>query len=125
VQQAVHWERPFQVVLFDSWFLRWTLVSVLEQFPLDGVAGCPKNRKVWVQGHWCQLQEDIRTSPSTADRPYRMGTHLYWAFTKVLPMQNRQRQKVRLVATYEDESTFPKHPTSTPPIAKIGNRNAF
>ena len=110
VQQAVHWELPFQVVLFDSWFLRWTLVSVLEQFPLDGVAGCPKNRKVWVQGHWCQLQEYIRTIPSAAYRPYRMGAHLYWAFTKVLPMQNRQRQKVRLVATYEDEINLSQTP---------------
>jgi SRSO17 transposase len=31
VQQAVQLELPFSVVLFDSWFLRWNLISVLEQ----------------------------------------------------------------------------------------------
>jgi len=55
VQQALQWKLPFQVVLFDSWFLRWTLISVLERLHLDWVGGCPKNRKVLVQGSWCQL----------------------------------------------------------------------
>ena len=110
VQQAVQWELPFRVVLFDSWFLRWTLVSVLEQFQLDWVSGCPKNRKVLVQGHWCQLQEYLRTIPAEAYRPYRIGAHLYWTFTKVLPMQNLHRQKVRLVATYEDEIKLSQTP---------------
>jgi len=31
VQQAVEWQLPFGVVLFDSWFLRWTLIAALEQ----------------------------------------------------------------------------------------------
>jgi SRSO17 transposase len=110
VQQAVQWELPFSVVLFDSWFLRWNLISVLEQLQLDWVGGCPKNRKVLVQGHWCQLQEYLRTIPAEAYRPYRIGTHLYWAFTKVLPMQNLHRQKVRLVATYEDELNLSQTP---------------
>jgi SRSO17 transposase len=110
VQQAAQQELPFSVVLFDSWFLRWNLVSVLEQLQLDWVGGCPKNRKVLVQGQWCQLQEYLRTIPAEAYRPYRIGTHLYWAFTKVLPMQNLQRQKVRLVATYEDEIKLSETP---------------
>ena len=110
VQQAVQWELPFRVVLFDSWFLRWTLVSVLEQLHLDWVGGCPKNRKVLVGGYWYQLQEYIRTIPAEAYRPYRIDAHLYWAFTKVLPMQNLQRQKVRIVATYEDQINFANLP---------------
>ena len=100
VQQALQWELPFRVVLFDSRFLRWSLVSVLEQFQLD-----------WVGGRWCQLQEYIRTIPAEAYRPYQIGAHLYWAFTKVLPMQNLHRAKVRLVATYEDEIELSQPPT--------------
>ena len=114
VQQALQWELPFRVVLFDSRFLRWSLVSVLEQFQLD-----------WVGGRWCQLQEYIRTIPAEAYRPYQIGAHLYWAFTKVLPMQNLHRAKVRLVATYEDAIELSQPPPFTLPIAKIGNPNAF
>lgn len=110
VQQAVQWELPFSVVLFDSWFLRWTLVSVLEHLQLDWVGGCPKNRKVLVGGRWCQLQDYIRTIPAEAYRPYRIGKHLYWAFSKVLAMQNLQRQKVRIVATYQDQIQISKTP---------------
>jgi SRSO17 transposase len=110
VQQAVQSELPFSVVLFDSWFLRWTLVSALERLQLDWVGGCPKNRNVLVQGRWCQLQDYIRTIPAKAYRPYRIGDHLYWAFTKVLPMKNLQRQKVRIVATYEDQIRLSKTP---------------
>ena len=110
VQQAVQWELPFRVVLFDSWFLRWTLISVLERLQLDWVGGCPKNRNVLVQGRWCQLQDYIRTIPAEAYRPYRIGNHLFWAFTKVLAMKNLQRQKVRIVATYEDQVQLSKTP---------------
>lgn len=110
VQQAVQWKLPFSVVLFDSWFLRWTLVSELEQLQLDWVGGCPKNRNVLVQGRWCQLQDYIRTIPAEAYRPYQIGDHLFWAFTKVLAMKNLQRQKVRVVATYEDHIQLSKTP---------------
>jgi hypothetical protein len=74
------------------------------------VGGCPKNRKVLVQGRWCQLQDYIRTIPAKAYRPYHIGSHLFWAFSKVLPMQNLQRQKVRLVATYENQVQLTKTP---------------
>jgi hypothetical protein len=110
VEQAVQWQLPFSVVLFDSWFLRWTLISALECLQLDWVGGCPKNRNVLVQGRWCQLQDYIRSIPAEAYRPYRIGDHLYWAFTKVLPMKNLQRQKVRIVATYEDQVQLTKTP---------------
>lgn len=110
VQQAVRWDLPFSVVLFDSWFLRWTLISALEQRQLDWVGGCPKNRNVLVQGRWCQLQEYIRTIPAKAYRPYQIGDHFFWAFTKALPMKSLKRQKVRIVATYEDQIKLSKTP---------------
>ena len=104
------WEIPFSVVLFESWFLRWTLISALECLQPDWVGSCPKNCRVLVQGRWCQLQDYIRTIPAKAYRPYRIGSHLFWAFAKVLPMQNLQRQKVRMVATDENQVQLTKTP---------------
>ena len=57
-----------------------------------------------------QVQAFIKTIPAEAYRPYRIGSHLFWAFTKVLPMKNLQRQRVRLVASYEDQVDLTKTP---------------
>jgi hypothetical protein len=102
VNQAVEWHLPFSGVLFDSWFLRWPLVAAIARQHKDWIGGCPKDRLVLVQGQWVQLQAYIQTIPATAYRPYRIGNHLYWAFTKVLPMKNLKRQRVRIVASYQD-----------------------
>ncbi|HXV96938.1 MAG TPA: transposase [Anaerolineae bacterium] len=103
VRQAVDWALPFSVVLFDSWFLRWPLIETIQQQHKDWVAACPKDRLVLVQNRWVQLQEYIQTIPTSAYRPYKIGHHLYWTFTKVLPMKNLKRQRVRIVASYEDQ----------------------
>ena len=89
-------------MLFDSWYLRWNLIAPLTDMKKDWIGGCPKNRKVMVNGRWCQLQDYIKTIPATAYRPYRIGKHLYWAFTKVVAMHALKKQRVRIVATYED-----------------------
>ena len=57
-----------------------------------------------------QLQEYIRTIPAEAYRAYRIGSHCYWAFTKVLPMMPLDRQRVRIVASYEDKVNLGKTP---------------
>ena len=103
VAQAVEWDLPFAVVLFDSWFLRWPLIEAIQQQHKDWVGGCPKDRLVLVQNRWVQLQHYIQTIPTSAYRPYKIGSHLYWAFSKVLPMKNLKRQRVRIVASYEDQ----------------------
>lgn len=103
VRQAVEWKLPFSVVLFDSWFLRWPLIEATQQTHKDWVGGCPKDRLVLVQNRWVQLQQYIQTIPTRAYRPYKIGDHLYWAFTKVLPMKNLKRQRVRIVASYQDK----------------------
>jgi hypothetical protein len=103
VDQAVAWELPFSVVLFDSWFLRWPLVQALDRQHKDWIGACPKDRLVLAKGRWVQLQEYIQTIPVSAYRPCKIGSHLYWAFTKVLPMKNLNRQRVRIVASYENE----------------------
>jgi len=103
VDQAIDWELPFSVVLFDSWFLRRPLIEAIQQHHKDWIGACPKDRLVLVQNQWVQLQKYIQTIPPQAYRPYKIGNHLYWAFTKVLPMKNLKRQRVRIVASYEDK----------------------
>jgi hypothetical protein len=110
LREAIEWQIPFSVVLFDSWFLRSPLVRAIQAVGKDWIGACPKDRNVLVQGQWVQVQEFIRTIPTEAYRPYRVGSHLFWAFTKVLPMQNLQRQRVRLVASYEDQVQRNKTP---------------
>jgi hypothetical protein len=103
VDQAVAWELPFSVVLFDSWFLRSPLIEAIDRHHKDWIGACPKDRLVLAKGRWVQLQEYIQTIPPSAYRPCKIGSHLYWAFTKVLPMKNLNRQRVRIVASYEDQ----------------------
>ena len=94
---------PFSVVLFDNWFLRLPLVAAIEAAHKDWVGGCPKDRLVLYQNCWRQVQEFMQTIPASAYRPYRIGTHLFWVFSLVLPMKNLHRRRVRLLAVYEDE----------------------
>ena len=110
VREAIAWDIPFAVVLFDSWFLRSPLISAIQTVGKDWIGACPKDRLVLVKGQWIQAQAFIKTIPATAYRPYRIGSHLFWAFTKVLPMKNLQRQRVRLVASYEDQVNLTQTP---------------
>lgn len=110
VQHAPDSSLPFAVVLFDSWFLHWNLVSTMQATGKDWRGGCPKNRKVLFQTHWVQLQDFIRTIPAQAFQPYQIGEHRYWIFTKVLAMASLNRQRVRIVASYQDEVAVHKTP---------------
>ncbi len=110
VQQAVDWKLPFSVVLFDSWYLRRPLVEAIEAVDKDWVGACPANRQVLVNNAWRQLQDFIATVPASAYRPYRIGDHLYWAFSKTLPMKALARRRVRIVASYENQVNLAKTP---------------
>jgi hypothetical protein len=110
VQQAVDWQLPFAVVLFDSWFLRLPLVQGIEAVHKDWIGACPKDRLVLIHNRWTQLQDFIATLPATAYRPYRIGDRLYWAFSKAVPMKHLERRRVRIVASYEDQVTLGKTP---------------
>lgn len=59
VEEAIAWEIPFAVVLFDSWFLRWPLVKAIQAVGKDWIGACPKDRLVLVKGAWMQLQTFI------------------------------------------------------------------
>jgi len=111
VQQAVAWGLPFDVVLFDGWFCRWPLISVVQEMGKDWVGGCPKDRKVLFENRWTQLQKFITNIPAEAYRPLKINGRLWWTFSKVMPMKCLHRQRVRIVATYADELKPDKTPT--------------
>ncbi|MCB9107481.1 MAG: transposase [Anaerolineales bacterium] len=110
VQQAIAWELPFSVVLFDSWFLRWPLVEAIEAVGKDWIGACPKDRLILHKNCWTQLQSYIQTIPAEAYRPYQLGDRCYWVFSKVLTMKNLNRQRVRVVASYENHVKSDKLP---------------
>lgn len=110
IREAVQLGLPFEVVLFDSWYLRWPLIQVLDEVEKDWVGGCSKNRNVLFRGQWTQIQDYIKTIPESAYRSYKIGNNLYWAFTKVMPMKNLQRRRVRVVATYKNQIKLSKTP---------------
>jgi hypothetical protein len=103
VEQARAYGLPFSVVLFDNWFLRLPLVQAIEAAHKDWIGGCPKDRLVLYQNRWMQVQEFIRTIPAQAYRPYPIGNHLFWVFSKVMSMKHLQGRRVRILAVYEDE----------------------
>ena len=119
VRQAVAWELPFDVVLFDSWFCRWPLIRVVQELSKDWVSGCPKDRKVLFQNRWTQLQRFIPSIPREAYRPLKINDRLWWAFSKVMPMQCLNRQRVRIVAAYVDELDL----GTTPPFYATNRRD--
>lgn len=110
VQQAVAWHLPFSVVLFDSWFMRWNLVQTIQNVGKDWVGACPKDRLVLVNNTWIQLKDYIATIPAEAYAPYRIDDRVYWVHTKALAMKTFKRQRVRVVASYEDELNLNKLP---------------
>lgn len=110
VNAAIQTQAPFGVVLFDSWFLRKRLIHTIEQAHKDWIGACPKDRQVLVNNQWLAVEAYLHTIPAEAFRPYRIGSHLYWAFTKVLPMKALDRQRIRLVASYDDTIRLDKTP---------------
>lgn len=110
IDQALDWGLPFELVLFDSWFLRRPLIEAITNCHKDWIGGCPKDRLVLYNNRWLQLQDYIQTIPTQAYQPYQIGDHLYWVFTKVLPMKNLNRQRVRIVAAYQGQLNLDRTP---------------
>jgi hypothetical protein len=111
VRQAMTWGLPFDTVLFDGWYCRWPLIQVVQEAQKDWVSGCPKARKVLFRGRWVQLQEFITTLPAEAYRPLKINDRVWWAFSKVMPMQCLKRQRVRIVAAQTDELNLEETPS--------------
>ena len=110
IEHAIECHLPFSIVLFDSWYLRWKLIAAIEHVKKDWIGACPNDRLVLVGNVWTRLDKYIQTIPADAYRPYQVGSHRYWAFTKVLPMKALNRQRVRIVASYDGIVNLSKTP---------------
>lgn len=110
VRQAVAWPLPFDVVVFDGWYCRRPLISVVQEAEKDWVSGCPKDRNVLFKNRWTQIQDFISTIPAEAYRPIKINDRLWWTFSKVMAMKALRRQRVRLVAAYVDELKLEETP---------------
>jgi hypothetical protein len=102
VRSAVAMNVPFGVVVFDGWFLHNDLIDPIEAAHKDWVGGCPKDRLVLVDNRWTQIQDYLTTIPVSAYRPTRIHDHVYWTFSKVLPLKSLQRRRVRFVASFDN-----------------------
>lgn len=111
LRQAVTLDLPFDVVLFDGWYCNQTVIKVVRELGKDWVSGCPKNRKVLFKNRWVQLQEFSPTLPAEAYRPVKINDRVWWVFSKVMPMDSLQRQRIRIVAAYENELKLSETPT--------------
>ena len=56
------------------------------------------------------LRDHISTISAESYRPCKLGDRFYWVFSKVLPMKNLMCQRVRLVASYENQLDLDKCP---------------
>jgi len=102
VLDAVALHVPFSVVTFDGWFLHNELIDQIEALGKDWIGGCPKDRLVWVNDRWVQLQDYLKTIPPVAYRPTQIHDHLYWTFTKVLKFKSLNHRRVRVVASFDN-----------------------
>jgi hypothetical protein len=102
VRAAVDLSLPFRVVTFDSWFLHNELIDQVEALHKDWVGGCPKDRLVWFNNHWVQLQDYLKTIPPSAYHPTQVHGHVYWAFTKVLALKSLRSRHIRIVASFDN-----------------------
>jgi hypothetical protein len=100
VDKAVQRQLPFDVVLFDAWFLDKTLVAHLEQYGKAWIGGCKSDRIIFVARERLNVEEFRRRLPKEAYHMVKVGKDVYWAFTKVVLMSTLGQ--VRLLISFDN-----------------------
>ena len=122
VQTAIRQKVPFDVVLFDSWYLAEELIQVLSRRRKAWISILKKNRNLetasfvlkdadgsplHLAGPHIAVEELIPLIPASAYRVVKVGTTTYWSFSLVVRITTLGR--VRLVnsfATAELSGTY-------------------
>jgi hypothetical protein len=114
VQQADR-QLPFEIVVFDSWYLAEDLVKVLSTADKDWVSLLKKNRNVETNRFVLknaagkpiafskppiQAEDLVTLIPATAYRPVTIDDHTYWCFTCTVHLPGLG--KVRLVVSFDN-----------------------
>ena len=106
---------PFDIVVFDSWYLAEDLVKVLSTADKDWVSLLKKNRNVETNSFvlknaagkpiafstpHVQMEDLVPLIPATAYRPVTIDDHTYWCFTFTVRLPGLG--KVRLVVSFDN-----------------------
>lgn len=100
VDKAVERHVPFDVVLFDAWFLDKTLIAHIEGTGKAWVGECKCDRIIFAANERLSVSAFGRRLPSTAFHPVMVGETTYWAFTKAVRMSTLG--KVRLTLSFDN-----------------------
>jgi SRSO17 transposase len=113
VETAIRQKVPFDVVLFDGWYLADELVQVLERRRKAWISILKKNRNletasfvlkdatgnpIGLAGPHIAVEDLIPLIPASAYRPVKVGTTTYWSFSLVVRIAALGR--VRLVISF-------------------------
>jgi DDE superfamily endonuclease len=117
VEEAIRSKVPFEVVVFDAWYLAEDVVQGLSRRRKDWISLLKTNRLLetasfqlrdangWtlkLPGPHLAVEEVVPLIPATAYRPVTVGEHTYWCFT--LGVRLPTLGKVRIVVSFERES---------------------
>jgi hypothetical protein len=103
IKEAIEWQLPFSVVLWDSWYTRRPLIEAVETLDKDWVGGCPKDRKILYEGRWQAIEEFSQRLGENDYRPFKINDRLYWFFAKNLKTEFLDRRKLRFVLVYDTD----------------------
>jgi DDE superfamily endonuclease len=114
LEAAIQHKVPFNVLLFDSWYLAEELVSMARYRGKDWIRLLKKNRNlethsfvlkdavgqpIQMDGPHIAVEDLVPLIPSTAYRPVTVQDKTYWTFTLVVRMPGLG--KVRLVVSFD------------------------
>jgi hypothetical protein len=114
LEAAIRHKVPFDVVLFDGWYLAEELVQALSRRRKAWVSILKKNRNlettsfvlkdaagtpIQFAGPHIAVEELIRHIPASAYRPLKVGSTTYWCFSLVVRIPTLGR--VRLVISFQ------------------------
>jgi hypothetical protein len=115
VEATIRRKLPFQVVLFDSWYLADDFIAVLRRRKKDWISILKKNRNLETHsfvlkdaegkhllfvGPHVSVEDLVPLIPASAYRAVKVGAQTYWTFT--LTVRIPGLGKVRLVISFEN-----------------------
>jgi DDE superfamily endonuclease len=115
VEAAIAHKLPFSVVLFDSWYLAETFVTVLKRRHKDWISILKKNRnvetnsfvlkdaegnRICLDGPHIGVEDMVPLIPATAYKAVTVDDKTYWTFTLAVRLPGLG--KVRLVISFEN-----------------------
>jgi len=98
--RAMARQLPFEVVIFDAWFLDKTLIRHIEQHGKAWIGGCKSDRIIFVARERLSVAAFCRRLPKEAYHAIPVGEEVYWAFTKVVSMS--KLGQVRLLISFDN-----------------------